>query len=75
MVDVVCKNWVTVPNDVVDKALKWAMQYPDYITNASSVIGGRSEHYQIGNDYYNTDFFFIPNSYALVEFDKMFGVK
>lgn len=75
MEDIICKNWVTVSVAKESEALKWAKQYPDYITNDYSVIGGRTEHYQKGNDIYNIDFFFIPNSYVLVEFDKMFGVK
>lgn len=69
------KNWVTVSNGIADEALKWAKQYPDYITNDFSVIDGRTEQYQKGDDYYNTDFFFMPDSCGLVEFDKIFGVK
>ena len=73
--DTMHKNWVTVSKDIAYEALKWAKQSPQYITNDFSVIGGRTEHYQRGDDYYNIDFFFMQNSSALAEFDEMFGVK
>ena len=73
--DTMHKNWVTVSKDIAYEALKWAKQSPHYITNDVSVIGGRTEHYQRGDDYYNIDFFFMQNSSALAEFDEMFGVK
>lgn len=69
----ITKNWVTVPRANVDAALKWAKQYPTYITNDYSVIGGRTEHYQKGNDYANFDFFFAESN-IMTEFHNLFGV-
>ena len=68
------KNWVTVSRADVGKALVWAKTHSEYITNDYSVIGGRTEHYQKGNDYNNFDFFFATSD-TMAEFDKLFGVE
>ncbi len=70
----IVKNWVTVPRARVDEALRWARKYSEYITNDYSVVGGRTKHYQKGNDGDNFDFFFQRSS-AMFEFDRLFGVK
>ena len=69
----IVKNWVTVPRANADDALRWAKQCPAYITNDYAVIGGRTEHYQRGNDYNNFDFFF--GAADLTKFEELFGVK
>ena len=68
------KNWVTVHRHNVDKALKWAKQHTQYITNDYAVIGGRIEHYQKGNDYDNFDFFWSVSE-PMREFERLFGVN
>lgn len=70
----IVKNWVTVTRSNVDEALKWAKKHPQYITNDYSVIGGRSEHYQKGNDDNNFDFFFKTGR-VMDQFQTLFGVK
>ena len=74
MTDEIVKNWVTVPRANVDQALIWAKKYSHYITNDYAVIGGRTEHYQQGDDYDNIDFFFVVSN-VMNEFDKLFGIK
>jgi len=74
----IVKNWVTVPRVNADKALSWAKQWNEYITNDYAVIGGRTEHYQKGNDYDNFDYFFAVGgmgSGIIDEFNRLFGVK
>ena len=70
----VIKNWVTVSRDNLDMALKWAKKHPQYITNDYAVVGGRIEHYQRGDDYYNIDFFFNVGD-VMEEFEQYFGVE
>ena len=74
MTEEVIKNWVTVSRDNLDKALEWAKKHPQYITNDYAVVGGRIEHYQRGDDYYNIDFFFNVD-YVMKEFEQKFGVE
>lgn len=61
------KNWVTVPREKVDEALKHAKQFPQYITNDYAVIGGRTDAMTKGNDYDNFDFFFtiVPKEFEI----------
>ena len=73
MPEPIIKNWVTVPRANIDNALKWAKQYREYITNDYSVIGGRTDTYQKGNDYANFDFFFAVSD-IMTEFHNHFGV-
>lgn len=68
------KNWVTVPRENADQALKWAKQFSSYITNDYAVLGGRTEHYQKGNDYDNFDYFWSVCD-TMYEFEKLFGIK
>ena len=70
----IVKNWVTVTRSNVDKALKWAKKHPQYITNDYAVIGGRSEHYEKGNDDNNFDFFFNTGP-VMDQFQTLFGVE
>jgi len=74
MKEEIVKNWITVPRKDTDRALKWAKQFPEYITNAYSVIGGRTEHYERGNDDEHFDFFWIVSE-PMNEFERLFGVK
>ena len=74
MDDQIVKNWVTVPRANVEKALAWANKRYQYITNDYAVIGGRTEHYQKGDDYDNFDFFWVVCG-LMTEFEKKFGVK
>ncbi len=73
MKDQIVKNWVTVPRSNADDALRWAKQCPFYITNDYAVKGGRTDHYQKGNDYDNFDFFFGATD--LTQFEQLFGVN
>ena len=70
----IVKNWVTVTRSNVDKALKWVKKHPQYITNDYAVIGGRSDHYERGDDENNFDFFFIIGP-VMEQFQSLFGVK
>lgn len=70
----IVKNWVTVPRENADKALKWAKKFPEYITNDYAVIGGRTDHYEKGNDYDNFDYFWVVCD-TMYEFEMRFGVK
>ena len=68
------KNWVTVPRGKSEQALKWAKQFSAYITNDYAVLGGRTEHYEKGNDYDNFDYFWNVCD-RMYEFEKLFGIK
>jgi len=74
MTDRIVKNWVTVHRCNVEAALKWAKNYPQYITNDYAVIGGRTEHYQKGDDEDNFDFFWVMSE-PMEQFKKHFGVQ
>lgn len=74
MSDPVVKNWVTVPRANVEEALEWANKSHHYITNDYAVIGGRTEHYQKGDDYDNFDFFWVMGE-SMIEFERFFGVE
>lgn len=68
------KNWVTVSRKDIHEALRWAKRYSEYITNDYSVLGGRTEHYEPGNDYEHIDFFWVISE-PMIQFELLYGVK